>query len=147
MLIAVISIAIITTLIWLINHFLRLRVCPICAGVSLTWIGMFFGKALGYEIGVAILGMLIGGSVVGIAYQLEKKLPPNRSQIFWKSAFIPSGFVAGYSLIYYHWIEFAVAVFWIFVLIYAFFRLSKSSAENKGNKQVEDLEKKMEQCC
>lgn len=145
MIIAISSILALTFLVWLADRLLKQRICPICAGVSMTWIGMLFARWLDYKIDPAILAMLIGASVVGIAYQLEKKLPRNRSQILWKSLFIPSGFVAGYSLVSSAWLVFTATLAWLLILTFAFFRLPGSSA--KSSREVEDLEKKMEKCC
>lgn len=41
--------------------------------------------------------MLLGGSVAGIAYQVEQRLPLERSPLLWKILFIPAGFVAAYA--------------------------------------------------
>ena len=138
----IISILSITVLVWLANRALGAK---ICAGVSLTWIVMLAARYLGYEIDPVILAMLMGASVVGLAYQLEKKLQTNRLQLLWKTFFIPSGFLAAYGLVYSNWPMFLGAMAWLLVLIYAFLYLPKFFHGN--NKKVKELEKKMEQCC
>jgi hypothetical protein len=76
MIIAIISILIIVFAVWLINKKLPIKICPICAGVSLTWLWMLLGMGYGmlsiekYQLVTAIL---MGGSVVGITNKLEEK--------------------------------------------------------------------------
>lgn len=145
MTIVIVSILVITVVIRLADRVLGWKICPICAGVSLTWIGMLIAREFGYSIDPSILAMLIGGSVVGIAYQMEKKLPANRSPLLWKSLFITSGFVISYGLVYAGWAVVIGALVWTLLLTYAFFRRFRSSAAS--SKKVEELKKKMEQCC
>ena len=106
---------------------------------------MLFARFLGYDIDEVVLAMLIGASVTGGAYQIEKKLPSGRSAVLWKSLFIPSGFIVGYGLVYSNGFILAGAVIWTLILSYAFLHSPRSSSG--GNKKVEELEKKMEQCC
>lgn len=147
--IATISILVITGFVWSMKRLLRLRVCPICAGVSLTWLWMLAGvltnqlPITNYQLPIAIL---MGGSVVGIAYQLEKRLPMGRSALFWKTLFIPAGFVAVYSLLAFSWIIFgAMVVILIFLALIFLRRISLHPQEE--NSKIKELEKKMEKCC
>ena len=83
--------------------------------------------------------------MAGIAYQLERRLPQGRSPLLWKILFIPAGFVAAYALAAPQWILFAVTGVAL-VLLAAFFLLrTGSSAE--PSETVEELKKKMQQCC
>jgi len=76
MTIAIISILLIVFVTWFINKKLSIKICPICAGVSLTWFWMLFGIGYGllsidkYQL---ITAILMGGSVVGITNKLEEK--------------------------------------------------------------------------
>ncbi len=167
MLIAIVTISIlaITGLTWLLNRILPFKICPICAGVSLTWLWMLAAKFLGYEIDLLILAMLMGGSVVGIAYQIEKKLlarrslarpaepwrsggeggPDGRSPLLWKTLFIPVGFVAAYGILMQWWSVFLVSI--IFLLQIAFIFLSPKKESRGRNQKVGELEEKMKNCC
>lgn len=75
MIIAIISILILTLFIWIINKKLSIQICPICAGVTLTWAWMLSGMWLGlisvqkYEFLTAIL---MGASIGGIVTELKK---------------------------------------------------------------------------
>ena len=147
--IAVISIFTITGAVWLLNKALPFYICPICAGVSGTWLWMLGGvltnnlQPTTYNLVIAIL---MGGSVVGIAYQVEKLLPPNRSALIWKILFIPIGFFAVDSLVSFQWITFAAAAGYLLIVTLAFLYFPKSHSEN-GKKAVGELEKKMKNCC
>lgn len=143
-----ISILAITGLIWLTNRILPFKICPICAGVSGTWLWMLAARILGYEIEVIILAMLMGGSVVGIAYQIEKRLPSNRSPLLWKTLFIPAGFIAVYSLLSSWWPAFIAAAILIAILIIQFTKGDGNEIVGpKQNQQVEELKKKLNDCC
>jgi hypothetical protein len=75
MIIAITSILILTLLVWLSSEILPVKVCSICAGVTLTWAWMLFGMWLGllsvarYEF---ITAILMGASIGGIVTELKK---------------------------------------------------------------------------
>jgi len=143
--ITVISILAITAAVWLATRVLPFRVCPICAGVSGTWLWLVALHLLGYQINLVVPALLLGGSVVGIVYQAEKKLPPKTSALFWKTVFIPAGFVASYGLLAEQWITLFVSL--VFLLLIAFMFFSGNNERNSRGEDVEKLEKKMEDCC
>ncbi len=152
-LIIVFSIVIITASAWAARRFLSLNICPICAGVAGTWLwalgGMMWGKlsAGDFELPVAIL---MGGSIVGIAYQVEKRLPPNRSSLLWKALFIPAGFVVVYSALQSLWLLLLGALALCLGLGIGFTRgrVSRSvSRDSEHRQRVDELEKKMKDCC
>lgn len=146
MTIAAISILAITGLVWLLNRILPFKICPTCAGVSGTWLWMLAARFLGFGIDPLVLAILMAGSVVGIAYQIEKRLTPNQSTLLWKTLFITVGFVAVYTLILSWWAMSVVIVFLLVILTLKFTRrFYLQKPENK--KVVEELENKMENCC
>ena len=75
MTIAILSILLITLIVWEINKKLPIQICSICAGVTLTWLWMFLGMWFGflsvsrYEILVAVL---MGASIGGLVTELKK---------------------------------------------------------------------------
>lgn len=83
MIVAILSILIITLAVWRINKWWSFQVCPICAGVALTWGWMLGGIVYGflliekYEILVAVL---MGASIGGIVTELKKIFPKFRSK-------------------------------------------------------------------
>lgn len=91
------------------------------------------------------MAILMGGSVVGIAYQLEKRLPAQRSAIAWKMIFIPIGFAAVYALLNEWWGALAVAL--VFLCITAWFFLLAARPGKAEDKKISELEKEMKKCC
>lgn len=146
--IATISIFAITAIVWGANRLLKFRICPICAGVSGTWLWMLIGvltnnlQPTTYNL---LIGILMGGSVVGIAYQLEKELPVGRSPLLWKTLFIPAGFVAIHGLINSLWTVLGIALSAMIILAIAFLR--RPPSDERESQSVRELEKKMEKCC
>src|SRR3989344_7525178 len=91
----------ITALAHFAKRILPFKVCPICAGVFLTWVWLLGAHFLGYRIDLIVPALLMGGAVVGIAYSLEKRSLNISAErlLLWKVLFIPAGFVAAYSLL------------------------------------------------
>lgn len=169
MLIAIttISILAITGLVWLFNRILPFRICPICAGVSGTWLWILAGIYLGLleaEGWKLIAAIAMGGSIVGIAYQIEKRLPSNRSPLLWKTLFVPAGFIAVYSAISAFaedsadksswWTAFIVITTLLIIMALRFTEEPRSRAAKSDkavhlerSRKVEELEKKMKNCC
>jgi len=130
---------------WTARKLLRIPVCPICVGVASTWLWMLIGRSYGYAVDATMLSMLLGGSVVGIAYLLEKRLPQGRSPSLWKALFIPLGFVAAYGLVESHWILFSVMA--VALVLLAVFFLARPAVSEAPSEAVEELKRKMQQCC
>ncbi|PJA89887.1 MAG: hypothetical protein CO137_01845 [Candidatus Magasanikbacteria bacterium CG_4_9_14_3_um_filter_32_9] len=61
-------------LILLIKKLTSWQVCTICASVSITWTVLLFFFWNGIILDPLIIGILMGQSVIGIYYVLEKKL-------------------------------------------------------------------------
>src|SRR3989344_2880435 len=134
--IAIVSILVISFFAWITNQSLSFRICPICAGVSGTWIWLLASRFLGYEIDLIILALLMGGSVVGLSSKLDKN---------WKIPFIPLGFIATYNLLLENWTILLISLVILSLLSFAFLLLHKKSNLNKETNQ--ELEQKMKNCC
>jgi len=93
-----VSILTITSAVWVAKRLLRVPLCPICLGVGGTWLWMVVARYVGVAFDASMLPVLLGGSAVGVAYQLEKHLPQGRSALLWKSLFIPLALVAAYGV-------------------------------------------------
>ncbi len=141
---ATLSIFALSGLAWAARKVLRLPICPICFGVGGTWLWMIIGRALGYQVDATVLAILLGGSVAGIAYLVEKRLPQARSALLWKALFIPIGFVAAYGLVAAQWALLAVTGVAL-ALLAAFFLLPAGAPEK--SQAVEELKEKMRKCC
>ena len=150
--ITVISILAIAALVWLVNRVMSLNVCPICAGVSLTWAWILAGLYTGWleaESWKLVAAIAMGGSVVGTANQLEKRPAFARATastlLLWKALFIPTGFVGAYGLTLGWWYVFLAALA-VLVLLVAVFFFSRSG-NGRASTPVEALEEKMKNCC
>ena len=93
-LVSTMSILGIAALVWTVNRLSKTLWCPICVGVAGTWLWMIVARYAGVSIDPTMLAILLGGSVAGTAYLLEKHLPQDRSKLLWKTLFIPIGFIA-----------------------------------------------------
>jgi len=58
-----------------------IKICALCGAVSIIWIILLTLFYLGYETDPVLLGILMGGSAVGLIYLLEQKLP-EKYQLF-----------------------------------------------------------------
>ncbi|OGI60961.1 hypothetical protein A2814_02655 [Candidatus Nomurabacteria bacterium RIFCSPHIGHO2_01_FULL_38_19] len=73
--VAILSILLLTLAVWVINKKSPIRICPLCVGVTLTWLWMLLGMWFGllsidrYEILTAVL---MGASIGGIVTELKK---------------------------------------------------------------------------
>lgn len=65
----------------LLRSFASLKLCALCGAVSLTWIILLVLFYLRTAIDPVLIGVLMGGSVVGLMYLLEQKLP-EKYQLF-----------------------------------------------------------------
>ena len=156
MMFAVISILVITGAVWTLNKVMPFKVCPVCAGVSGTWIiltVLMLKGILQHSSDMIAIAMLMGGTVVGIAYQGEKVLLwPKKWPVLWKLMVMAIGFPAAYySVQHMSWValifEFAVLT----LLVYIFFVRHGKSVPHVPHRtdpaDVQDLEKKLESCC
>lgn len=139
--ITIISILFISVLAWLARRILSFTVCPICVGVCLTWIWLLGAHLLGYEIDLIVPALLMGGSVVGIMYKIEKKFNnlPADQLLLWKILFVPAGFIAAYAVLEQLWMALLLAIAFLFLLSFALLSSREESAS--------EIEKKMKDCC
>jgi hypothetical protein len=63
------------------------KVCALCAAVATAWIILLILFFVGSPIDPVFLGILMGGSIVGVLYLLERNLP-ERLSIFKLSFFV-----------------------------------------------------------
>jgi len=144
-LVSTVSILGIAALVWTANRLLKTRWCPICLGVGGTWLWMIVARLSGVSVDPSMLSILLGGSVAGMAYILEGRLPQGRSKLVWKTLFIPIGFVGAYGVAAPDWRLFAGAMVAALILIAAFFRAA--TIGRADNATIADLERRMKDCC
>ena len=80
-----------------LKSLLKLRFCVICASMSLTWIGLIIMYWMDLFDNSVLIALLMGQSVVGAYYLLEKRLP-EKTHIF-RLCFLLSLTLAGYALL------------------------------------------------
>ena len=132
------------------NKITRWQICLICAGVSLTWLTitalMLSGLLLTthYLLPVA---MLMGGTVVGIAFQGEKRFEWAKNLFYWKAPVIIIGFVVAYLLlINLSWTTFITELVLLGFLTYFIF-LQPSGGKLPQGETASGLEEKLKDCC
>ncbi len=159
MLIIIVTISIlgISAIAWFANRILPIRVCPVCAGVAGTWLGLLAVHFAGYRIDLAVPAILMGGSVVGIAFQLEQKLPAEsagsdgivgaswRTPLLWKMLFVPAGFIAAYSVLEEWWGVLLIMLAYLALL--SLFFLSGRKDQKPRDRTLGELKRKMQKCC
>src|SRR3989344_6586399 len=125
MITAIILVVVITLIFSVLNKWLPFKICPICAGVSGSWLLLTAGIVLGrwsgdYKLPIA---MLMGGTVVGIAFQGEAKLDWAKKGIYvWKAPVVIFGMPMAYWLFKnMNPATFVIEVFLLAVLVYLFF--------------------------
>jgi len=146
--ITIASIVVITISAWIIRKIIKRNICPICVGVSLTWLWTLIGQwsgelsAADYQLPTAIL---MGGTVVGAMAKLERFIEPN-FVLVWKTVFAVSGFLAVFCLVTNNW---PVLIVGIIGTVVATLAGKKRKAEEikPMTEKIEGLKNKMENCC
>ena len=139
------SILCLTALGWLARKATSSRICPICAGVAGTWLWLLVAREFGVDVDASVLALLLGATVAGAAYQLEKRLPEGRSSLAWKTLFVPAGLAAAHGLVAPNWIVAGAGLVALFVLTTLFLASSRASARDEA--AIERLENQMKRCC
>ncbi|MDP2587261.1 MAG: hypothetical protein Q8P33_00605, partial [bacterium] len=135
--------------------------CPVCVGVLLTWIGFLAAAYLGQPIDLTIPAVMMGGSVVGFTYYLEKKLNARRFINAWRVFFVVFGFVTVYALIREEWVWFVITAVVTLASVPVVIGLSKNNPNNnrppevartavsntQSQQNIAAIRKKMEDCC
>lgn len=125
--------------------------CPICLGVSLTWLTLTALMLSGLLLTTFYLlptAVLIGGTVVGVVYQGEKKFKAMKG-FTPKLVVLLGGFILAYLFLEnLSWSTLAAATTILIPLAYLFFlRPPRIGTTGASSKAVEELEDKMEDCC
>lgn len=128
-----------------------LKVCAICAAVSLTWFWLLVSFFLGLHTDKLLVTVLMGGSVVGIMYKLEGKFKKKDWSNFWLVRLVV--ILGGFSSVYLLWQEkFLLFIFVLLltvILVLLVPRQKKEVAVNQSTWQAakEKLKKDLENCC
>jgi hypothetical protein len=143
--VAMLSVIGLTLAAWLVRRASRAEICPVCAGVAGTWLWMIAARAGGFAVDGALLAILMGMSVVGIAQWIAGRLPAGRSPLAWKAFALPSGAAAAYGAATAQW-AIAGAAATTFVLAALAFGLTRRNAP-ADTATLAELEERMKKCC
>jgi len=127
----------------LFNKIFEKQICPICGGVMLTWLWMLLIYFLGYEVNLVLLGLLMGGSVSGLASKLSEKISNPQKVFLYKFIFAPTGFLTALALINQWWFILSAGFLVNFILTFVFISNRKELKKSK----VEEIKKELKNCC
>lgn len=144
-LITLASILLITAGVYLFNRITKWNICPICAGVSGTWLWMFASFYSRSIVDPFIIAILMGGSVVGIMYMLDNRIPEGKNKLVFKTLFFLAGFSVVYFAINLELLKMAASI--IVGALVSFYFLTSQLPHKDKSPRVAELEKKMEKCC
>lgn len=140
-----------------LNRFTPFRICPLCAGVSGTWLilnALMLNGILSATDYLLPNAILMGGTVVGIGYQGEKRFPILGKHLMWFR--VPTtvvGLIAAYAAVrYMSWGTFIAEIAVLAVIMYMYFLLPPGDKKTFGSvseagKHLAELEEKMKDCC
>jgi hypothetical protein len=126
-----------------------LKLCAVCSAVSLTWLGLLASYFLNLHQDILLIGILMGGSVVGLMYQLEKYFKNKQLTNFWliRILLMGFGFVGVYLLLLKKWEELIWFIVLIILVSFSSLFFVKSRNINRLNKSESKLKEKLEHCC
>jgi len=135
-----------------LEKFIPFRFCAICYSVSLTLIALFLLDASNlFEVDPVLISILMGGSVVGIMYRLEKYFKDNKLRNFWivRIGFVVLAILFSYYLLNRKWDNLMlVVILIIFGITFAFiFSKQIEQSTKKSNKLFGKIGKDLENCC
>lgn len=142
---ALLSVVGLTLAAWLARRLSRVEFCPVCAGIAGTWLWMLAARAGGIAVDAAMLAILMGASVAGVAQWLGERLPPGRSVAAWKAVALPVGAAAAYGAASERWVLAAAAVIALCTTARAFGWAPRGAPRNDA--AVAELEERMKKCC
>ncbi|MBI2097136.1 MAG: hypothetical protein HYT40_03255 [Candidatus Sungbacteria bacterium] len=133
---------------------MKFNICPICVSVSLAWLLISAGVAWGYLSSSTYLipiALLMGGTVVGIAYLGERRYAwAARHPQTWKTLIILFGMPTAYFIVT-HLTKFNLALTLLFLIIVGYFlfiqRPKRVAGGPSDSQKLRELEEKMKQCC
>ncbi|OHA09462.1 MAG: hypothetical protein A3B37_02045 [Candidatus Sungbacteria bacterium RIFCSPLOWO2_01_FULL_59_16] len=156
MAITIVSLLVLTGAAWLANRALPFLICPICAAVSGTWLWLCAASVFGLLPAAAyqpFILLLMGGTVVGVAYQGERSFAwAGRWPLLWKTAIISIGIPAAFwAVALASPATLALEATALAALAYFFFVRRAAEGGPRGEPpmpaRVKELEDKLEQCC
>ncbi|MEM4295962.1 MAG: hypothetical protein QXS91_04125 [Candidatus Anstonellales archaeon] len=127
-----------------INKFKKFDFCVICASVSLTWLFLLVLFYLGLYGNIVLIALLMGGSVVGLFYFIERKIAKtkNKELTLFRLPFLLTLIFIAYTLLFYSYFDIRVvyllALLWLlffFIFLY------------RKNPKLKKIINKIIECC
>lgn len=143
-LVAMMSMLALTGLAWIASRVSHLAICPVCIGISGTWLGLLAARSAGFAVDATVLGILLGATVLGVVQWRAEQLRQGSSALLWKALAIPIGSAAAYGLAAGLWSTAALAGL-AFALLALAFQASRQAPEDSA--AVSQLEERMKRCC
>ena len=120
---------------------MRLEICPICVAVSGTWLiltALVLSGYLNSEIFLPLISLLMGGSVVGVAYQVGKRKP----------IIISVGMLLAFWAVRNLSFKVFLLEFAVLAILAYFLFVKRDGGDKPGDPKTRELlEDKMKNCC
>jgi hypothetical protein len=139
--VALISISVLTGIAFAVRRFARISVCPICVGVSGTWAWMLGIRFMGVAVQESVIMRLMWGSGVGIAYDWERRA--DTGEPVFKLVFVSAGFLTAWAIVTSSW-EVALIAGLVTGISPA---LVRRRGDRRSFGRARLLEEKMKECC
>ena len=134
-----ISIPLLFALLLLVKELFSMRICALCASISLTWIVLFILLKIGIFGNQLIVGIMIGESITGIYYLIEK-----RAQEHWKIFLLP--FFLTLTTIGYTALAETIPL-GVILTIAALWAIAFCAHQFRERPQLKEIAQKIIQCC
>jgi hypothetical protein len=144
-----VSLLTLTGVSWLLHRTILPRLCPLCAGVTGTWVGLLAAHWTGFQIDLRVPALLLGGSVAGLAGLGETAMTRfSPGQVLaWKTSFFASGFFAAYALLSEAWTATVLGSLLLIALLGIPWLKAPRPAEGAAPQRREGLLKHLKNCC
>ena len=133
------------------KKFLPIKICQICASVAATWLWLLLTYWLGWHANLLIIGILMGGSVVGLMYKTGQYFAENNLKNFSvaRLLIIVFGFLGVYFALAKQWGEFSTIVILAIMagFLFLFFVKNKKPSAPINDADKKNLEDNMKNCC
>lgn len=141
---AVLNIVILYFLIAFIRPYLKVKICAICAAVSLTWAIFTLLWLIDFDVPVVLLAILMGMSLTGLMYSIEKFFQRKKLRNFWfvRIVIIAFGFLIISSFLNSEYNKFVL----FFVLAVVLCALATLFFQNDNREPGPGI-KRLEDCC
>lgn len=93
----IISMTALFVVLLIVQSITRLKFCAVCVAVSITWLALLVFQLFGYDIDARLIAVLMGESVVGLYFLLEKRAPESWQMFRWP--YIMTGTVLVYVIV------------------------------------------------